>query len=254
MKRVKNKDIKKLCRKELNFPVSEAAVNEAINVSKAAYIRGESRDWLSGAEFIFFQGKYIKKTWWLLQAVLLMGLWCVISTSGSSFIISRTLGAAAPLFCLLILPELLKNRSSGAMEIEGTSFYSLRQIYSARMILFAMVDALFLSLFSVSAILSKSLDLKLLTSQFFLPLSVCACICFSCLYMVKRCSELWSVTLCFIWTFLWEEIVIHDRLYYAVSPAVWNALLTLSLAYLVFCIIHGQRKCENDMEVKLSWN
>ncbi len=189
-----------------------------------------------------------------MQAVLLFGLWYVISTSDSSFIISRTLGAAAPLFCLLILPELLKNRMWGALEVEATSFYSLRQIYSVRMILFTMVDALFLSLFSVSAALSKSLDLKLLTSQFFLPLSVCACICFSCLYMAKRRSELWSVTLCFIWTFLGEKIVIHDRLYYAVSSAVWNALLILSLAYLAFCIIYGQRKCEKNIEVKLSWN
>lgn len=62
------------------------------------------------------------------------------------------MGAAAPLFALLILPELWKNQSSHTLEIECTTCYSLRQIYGARIFLFALVDITLLSIFSLTAI------------------------------------------------------------------------------------------------------
>lgn len=64
------------------------------------------------------------------------------------------MGTLAPLFVVLVLPELWKNRSSGALEIECTAYYSLRQIYAARMVLFGLVDLALLTLFFSAALLA----------------------------------------------------------------------------------------------------
>lgn len=54
---------------------------------------------------------------------------------------------AASLFAVLIMPELWKNRNTGAMEIEGTTFYTLRQMYAARIMAFALADGFILGIF-----------------------------------------------------------------------------------------------------------
>ena len=52
--------------------------------------------------------------------------------------IQRSMGVIASLFVILIIPELWKNRTFQCMEIEASSYYSLRQVYAARMLLFGM--------------------------------------------------------------------------------------------------------------------
>ncbi|MDM8211473.1 RNA polymerase sigma factor [Mediterraneibacter glycyrrhizinilyticus] len=47
---------------------------------------------------------------------------------------------AETLFAILIIPELWKNRANCCMEIEGSTYYALRQIYSARILLFGLAD------------------------------------------------------------------------------------------------------------------
>ena len=72
-------------------------------------------------------------------AVLLI-LWMTMFLSDSSIYTRRCMGILAPSFVILILPELWKNRSNGAMEVEGATFFSIKNIYAARMLLFGMVD------------------------------------------------------------------------------------------------------------------
>ena len=50
------------------------------------------------------------------------------------------MGVVATLFVILIIPELWKNRSCECMEIEATSYYSLKQVYATRMLLFGVTD------------------------------------------------------------------------------------------------------------------
>ena len=61
------------------------------------------------------------------------------------------MGILAPSFVILILPELWKNRSNGAMEVEGATFFSIKNIYAARMLLFGMVDVCLLSVFLITS-------------------------------------------------------------------------------------------------------
>ena len=49
---------------------------------------------------------------------------------------------AETLFAILIIPELWKNRANCCMEVEGSTYYALRQIYSARILLFGLADIL----------------------------------------------------------------------------------------------------------------
>mgnify|MGYP006990195710 CR=1 FL=1 len=65
-------------------------------------------------------------------------IWCYLPIIVATVQCSkqRILGVVASLFIILIIPELWKNQTYQSMEIEATSYYSLRQIYAARMSLF----------------------------------------------------------------------------------------------------------------------
>ena len=113
----------------------------------------ESLEQLSRAEFLYQQSQYIRKRWWILQGGLLVLLWILLAVSESGVVVQKSMGVAAPLFAVLLLPELWKNRNAQATEIEGTAFYSLRQIYAARIFLFAMADFLLLFAFFAATVL-----------------------------------------------------------------------------------------------------
>lgn len=85
---------------------------------------------------------------------MLVLLWWLLQSAGTAYEVQRAMGTLAPLFVVLVLPELWKNRSSGALEIECTAYYSLRQIYAARMVLFGLVDLALLTLFFSAALLA----------------------------------------------------------------------------------------------------
>ena len=101
-------------------------------------------------EFLFEQFKFIKKRWWILQGGILVLLWILLVDSDGGANTERTLGTMSVMFSVMIIPEIWKNRSFSAVEIEKTAFYSLRQICAARILLFAVVDLLmYLPFFSV---------------------------------------------------------------------------------------------------------
>ena len=124
--------------------------------------------------------------------------------------IRRSLGIAAPLFVILILPELWKNRTYDAMEVEGTTFYTLRQVYAARLTLFAGVDLLLLTAFFIGASFFARVTVMELLIQFLLPFNVACCICFQTLYGGRNNSEAFSILLCSVWTGLWTLVVLND--------------------------------------------
>lgn len=232
----------------------EEAVAQTIRVAKAAFFEAESRRPLTRWEFLLQQSRYIQKHWWLLQGGVLILLWCVLRSADSSQYMQRSLGVAAPLFALLALPELWKNRGCNAMEVEGAALYSLRQIYAARFTLFAGADVLLLSLFFLAVQHSGMATLWELLVQFLLPCNVSCCICFSCLYSRQISSEALCLVLCGIWTAFWESLLLRDAVYQAISPALWGALLAASFAFLGWCIFRGQRSWSKTWEVKPIWN
>lgn len=232
----------------------EEAVAQTVRAAKAAFFKAEAQRPLTRWEFLLQQSRYIQKHWWLLQGALLILLWFLLQAADSQAYVQRSLGVAAPLFVLLALPELWKNRSCNAMEIEGAAFYSLRQIYAARFTLFAGADLLLLSLFFLGAQRTGIVSLWDLLVQFLLPCNVSCCICFSCLYSKRFSSETFSLVLCGVWTALWESLLLREPVYLAVSPVLWGALLAASFAFLGWSIFKGQRSWSKTWEVKPIWN
>ncbi|MBQ4091837.1 MAG: hypothetical protein IJC82_00785, partial [Firmicutes bacterium] len=95
----------------------ELKIQKAIDISKKAFVATAAEQMISYVEFLYLQSKYIKKYWWLLQGILLLILYLILSLSDSDFGIRHSLGVAAPLFVILVLPEFWKNRISDAMEV-----------------------------------------------------------------------------------------------------------------------------------------
>lgn len=237
-------------------PCDEEKILQTISIAKASFYESEAGHELSRWEFLIQQSRYIRKSWWLLQGLLLLAvltLLCQLQTDTSNYYIQRILGVTGPLFVILTLPELWKNRSFDAMEVESTTYYSLRQIYAARLTLFAGVDLLLLSLFFIGASFTGRVTAWQLMVQFLLPFMVACCICFHCLYSTRNSSAAFSLLLCSLWTGLWMQVVLHKAVYEAISVPVWCLMFSVCVCYLVCCILRGQRKIQRILEVKPLW-
>lgn len=238
----------------MDIPYREEHLVKTIEISKTAFYEAEARRSLSRWEFLAQQGRYIQKRWWLFQGALLAALLLLLWSWEGGVSLRRGLGVGGPFFVILALPELWKNRSCNAMEVESTTFYSLRQIYAARMTLFAGVDLLLVSLFFLGASFTGRLTLWEMMVHFLLPCCVTCGICFQCLYSARGIPEVFAIFLCALWTGLWVMVVTNDTVYQAISVPVWNLLLAGSVGYLLFCVRQGQREWRQIWEVRPLWN
>lgn len=256
--KVSNKQIKSLLQSSNAMKVSLGIVDnqEKIDIcvmkSKLAFYENETENSLSKAEFLYQQSQYIRKRWWVIQGFILFVLWWIMRYSSSDFYIYRSIWIMSPLFVVLIMPELWKNRQANAMEVECTAYYSLRQVYAARLIFFAMVDLVLLSAFCLAAVYTTEITMQELVVQFFLPCNVTCCICFHTLYSKMIRSEIITLLLCMIWSTIWVLVVSNEFIYNAISVSIWNVLLVMSVLYLGYCIHRGQRKCDDTWSV--IWN
>lgn len=140
------------------------------------------------------------------------------------------------MFVVLIIPEIWKNKRNGAIEVEQASYYTLRQICAARMLLFAAVDLLIVTVFLGAAYRTTALSLTDLVTNFLLPVNVSCCICFRTLYSKWEKSEYVAVLLCLVWVAVWMLVAANDAIYQKITAPVWVSLLLLTFAYFVFCI------------------
>lgn len=229
-------------------------VARIIKASEEALYEAEQERFLSRAEFLYQQSRYIQKRWWLLQGAALLMLWWLIQTTGSSRYISRYLGVLASLFGVLILPELWKNRSSQSVEVECAAYYSLQQIYGAKIFAFALVDALLLALFFSASALGGHYPMEELVIQFFLPYFVTCGLCFQSLYGKRFSGMGQAAVLCGGWCLLWTEILLNETVYQAIALPLWWLMLGLSAGYLVYVISRGQRHYKEILEGNSLWN
>ena len=249
--RQSDRRLRKLLKGMYTENISQEALRKTVRRSRDAFCENELQGSLSSAEFLFWQSKYVRKRWWLFQAAVLLALWWISSLTKAGCDLSRCMGAAASLFAVLLLPELWKSRNAGAVEVEGASLFSLRQIYAARIFLFALVDLLLLGSFAAATVASGRLELQNLVIDFFLPYTVTCCICFRCLYSQRVGSEFFSVFLCLVWTGIWTQIMLHERVYSSISLPVWCGMLAAAVFYLGYCIWKGQRDCGKMWEVSV---
>lgn len=233
-----------LCAKQ--YPASfcrEEHIQETILRSAQAFCEHEAEELLSAPEFLYIQSRYIRRRWWFLQGLLLFLLWIYMKYAGSGPYTQRCMGTLVPFFALLIMPELWKDRMSDAAEIEYTTLYSLRQMYAARMFLFALADLFLITVFLTMASVTLQIRMAELIIQFFLPFNVTCCICFQSLYSRQRRSEPGALLLCMLWTIFWTRIILTDRIYEAISLPVWGLLLAGSVFWLYGCIKKMWRNC-----------
>lgn len=232
----------------LDTPVDEGRLRETARRSQQAFLACEAERPLSWFEFLYEQSAFLQKRWWAAQGGLLLALLALLCCTHSDLYIQRSLGTAGPLFALAMLPELWKNQRSDALEVEGAAYYSLRQIYAARMLLFALADAALLSLFFAAAHCALALSLFDLLTQFFLPFAVTCCICFRTLCSRRFHSELFALLLCSVWVGVWTMIVLTPAVYDAVTAPAWCGVLALAAVYLGYCAVRVWQNCETIWE------
>ena len=141
---------------------------------------------------------------------------------------------------------------SGALEKQDVSvyaaYYTLRQIYSARMLLFGIVDIFLVTVFCGAAALSLSLSLTDLLTQFLFPMAVTACICFGIFCSRRAFSETAAVGMCAVWSAVWWFILLNEQIYAAVTLPVWAALFGAALLFICFAVCRSIRRCGSIWE------
>lgn len=226
----------------------EEKICETISASKDRFFKEEEHTVLSRRSFLYIQFRLIRKRWWLLQGMILLLLWMLIPLADQSRYIYRSMGVASSLFVILLIPELWKNRTNQCMEVESAAYYSLRQIYAARMLLFGIADTALLTVFCTAAALSLEISLTRLLTQFLFPMTVTACICFGTLCSRRMFSEEFSVGMCIIWCAVWWFIILDERIYTVLTTPVWIGLFAGAAAFLIYAVRRSVRQCSSVWE------
>lgn len=239
---------------EPDIPAREEKIVRTIEASLGKLAAAQGEESLGIWEFLYLQSRFIKKYWWGLQAVLLAYLYWRVRSLTEAAMIRQALGVGAPLFVILVIPEVWKNSSSNALDVEATTMYTLRQVYSARLMLFAGVDLLLLTVFCLGTTASSLLSFWELLTQFLVPLNVTCCICLTCLYCPGVGNQSFSMMLCLIFAMAWKEIVQNESLYQAITVPAWAGMLGASLVYMGYCVFRGQRSWKKQLTAKLIWN
>lgn len=226
--------------------VKDDAINETI-IRCNGIIEKQRDVKTSYFEFLYEQSAFIKKRWWIFQGIVLCVLWLLLMDSDNAEYMGRIMGTLATVFAMLIIPEFWKNRRNSAMEIEMASYYSLRQICSARILLFAMADFMMITAFFAVAFHTVQISIYNMMINFMIPFNVSCCICFRVLYSKWIESEYIAVFASMAWIVLWLVAVTQDSIYHFIAEPVWLGLVLLSSAYLVFLARKSNMDCEKSL-------
>lgn len=227
----------------------ESKVKDTIVSAQKNFYEGAEKARVSYFDFLYDQTCYIRKRWWGLQFALLLFTGIVLHEA-DSWVVQRVLGIAASLFIIMAMPELWKNRSSDSMEIEGAAYFSIRQIYAARMLLFGVVDGLLLGVFTAVLSLTARVMIGEILIQFFLPMIVTCCICFRTLCSCYIASEYTACFLSLLWVAIWIQFVLNNRIYQAISVPAWGGICGIAVLYLTYAVKRALRECGNGLERK----
>lgn len=239
-------------RNQMQIKASEESIRDTICKSKEAFYAKERHRLLTYREFLWAQFRLIRKRWWLLQMLLLIGVGLTLPSIRESFLLQRSMGIAGALFVILIIPELWKNKSWGCMEIEASSYYSLRQIYAARILIFGIMDIFLLTMFCTMLLRYSQIGPADFIAQFLLPMTVTACICFGLLCSRHSVSEHVSVVLCAVWSALWWLITVNEHIYNKITLPVWGMLLGISILVLAVAICRTLKNCSQSWELRFN--
>ena len=148
----------------------------------------------------------------------------------------KALGVLASLFVILIIPSFFREESQQMSELESTLFFSLREVYAARMVLFGLFDSIILAVFCVVLRQRLHLDLYQMVSRFFIPLVISSVICFLVLGSRWIRNPYLAGSLCVLFCGVWWFITANDRIYASIARPVWILILAAGILFLVICI------------------
>lgn len=241
-------------KEERKIEPKEEKIQKTIQASRESFLAAEADRMLEYHSFLYLQLKLVRKRWWLLQLMVLAALWAFLPIADAPIYAYRSMGVAGTLFVILIIPEFWKNQACQCLEIEAASYYSLRQVYAARSLLFGIADILMITVFCAGASVSLQISLSALLTQFLFPMTVTACICFGVLCGSRRIPETAAVGLCMVWSLFWWFILLDERLYTAVTTPVWAALLGIAVLFLALTVYRFICRCNLIWEVDQSGN
>ncbi len=207
--------------------VRESAVRNVMKQCAGIMSRQDDRR-ASYFGFLHEQFKFIRKRWWALQGGSLLLLWMLLADYGEGANADRVLGALSVI----------------------SSYYSLRQICSARILMFAAVDLTMITIFFAVSFSTLQISAYRIVIDFLVPFNISCCICFRLLYSKWQELEYIAVFLSTACIFAWSMIVSTDFIYERISMTVWIGLLLLSFIYLIYCIWKSQCNCEINWEGK----
>lgn len=240
----------RLYRKNVQLEPREAKIRETTKKCCELFIASEQEMVLPYRAFLWMQWGLIQKKWWMLQGLLLLFSGMILASSGEEGYVWRGMGVSASVFVIIMIPELWKNRSCRSMEIEQAAYYSLRQIYAARMVLFGLVDVLLLTAFCGIMTIGLRIEFTKLLVQFLVPMLVTACICFGTLCSRFIKEESTAILLCILWSAVWFLLIFHENIYAVLTLPLWLACIAGSFCFLCAAVCHTLRNCENCWEVK----
>ena len=236
-------------RKNIKIIPNEQKVSDTIRKSMEVYCLVEQERLLTYWGFLWEQFCLIRKRWWLSQFLILVLLWAVLPSIQVEHLLERILGVAASLFIILIIPELWKNKTYQSMEIEAASYYSLRQIYAARMLLFGVVDIVLITFFCTSAAIRMDILFLQLLVQFLFPMTVTTAICFGILCSKYPFSETTAMMTCIAWSAIWLVVILDEKIYVAITFPLWLTFIGIAFVFLAFTVYRTLHGCNNYWEV-----
>lgn len=245
-------EIMKKYRQNTKVVANEEDILSTIYKSKEVFYKKEQEKMLSYWEFLYTQFKIIHKRWWLLQFLLLVATEIIFNISNEEYYIRRGLGITGVLFVVLLIPELWKNRTYSCMEIEASSFYFLKKIYAARILLFGIADIFLLTFFCHSLHKNLYFTIMELILQFLFPVTVTACICFGTLCSKRLISETTSIILCLVWSAVWWLVTAAEEIYAIIVQPVWICLFIGCSLFLIIVIYKTIHNCNKYLEVDFS--
>lgn len=234
--------------------IPEAEIEWTIRRGKEAFYDENERQTLSRWEFMAGQAGYIRWRWWVFQGLLLLVLWMYLYFTESDIYMQRSMGVFSSLFAVMIIPELWRNQSTQAMEVEGCAYFSLRRIYAARIFAFGMVDLTLLSIFGGVVSLTVQVTLYEMLIQFVLPFCVTCCICFRTLTGKYWNSEYMAIFLSLLWTAIWMLLLMREDLYRQIAKPVWLLILSLAVCGFMLSVRGVIGKCSRIWEEKRQWS
>lgn len=210
--------------------IDDRRLENTIQKSKKVVVNRESK-YISYIEFIYRQSTFIKKRWWLLQMLVLFTLWIMLRDAVDETYIQKLLGIGSPIFAVFLLPEIWKNITNSCTEIEDSSYYPLRKIYSARILLFALIDITLITIFFIFT----KVPVKIFLINFVIPFNVCCCIIFDTLCKYRNRRD-YSAIAFVIWTTIWVLLSSNNKIYNFIAGPIWIFLLFLSFVYFAYYV------------------